>query len=92
MKTISRVCIQLEQARGQSRGRAAAAPAARPAPTLPRQASLNWVPLPQPRGHGNPILRFLQQVQRATGCDQRGPARKPCRWKIAPWSSPLAAH
>ena len=28
--------------------------------TLPRHASLNLVPLPQPRGHGNPILRFLR--------------------------------
>ncbi len=33
--------------------------------TLPRHASLNFVPLPQPRGHGNPILRFLQQRRSA---------------------------
>ena len=51
---------------------AAAAPTA---PTLPRQASLNWVPLPQPRGHGNPIFRFLRQLQSAKGRDQRRGAR-----------------
>jgi len=30
--------------------------------TLPRHASLNLVPLPQPRGQGKPILRFLQNA------------------------------
>ena len=67
-------------ARG-SRGR-------RRARTLPLHASLNLVPLPQPRGQGNPILRFLQGER---SWQERGLQRRP-GGRIGTAASPHAAR
>lgn len=69
-------CDSICQCTTSSRGRLLTTLASTPAlagqlRTLPRQASLNLVPLPQPRGQGKPILRFLQEAARETAAEHK---------------------